>query len=208
MSSPAQTSPPSPAADPGFDPLVFWMKHQRTVLLLVGLFVAALLIYFISEFAKVKKLEAAAHSLAGAKDTTGLRKVATDYAGTAAGGNAQLLLADKLRQEGKPDEAVTTLRAFIDKYPDHPLISGGWTSLAASLEAQGKQDEALSAYQKVSTTYATSFSAPVALLGQARIFKAKGKADEARRLYDQLVNQYPETMFAQQARRESRELKK
>ena len=82
------------------------------------------------------------------------------------------------------------------------------TSLAATQEAQGKQDEALSTYQKVSTTFATSFSAPVALLGQARIFKEKGKTDEARRLFEQVINQYPDSMFAQQAMRESSQLKK
>src|SRR5260221_8864536 len=206
MSSPAQTSPPSPAPETGFDPLVFWVQHRQKVQLLAGLFVAALLVYFVSEFARTKKLEAAARALAEAKDTAGLRKVAGDYSGTAAAGNAHLLLAENLRKEGKLDEAVTTLRAFIDKYPDHPLISGAWTSLAATLEIQGKQDEALGAYQKVSTTFATSFSAPVALLGQARIFKQKGKVADARRLYDQLINQYRDSIFAQQATRESQQL--
>jgi TolA-binding protein len=208
MSSPAQTSPATPAPPTGFDPLVFWVQHRQKVTLFVGLFLAALLIYFVSEFTKTRKLDAAAKALAEAKDDASLRKVIGDFSGTAAAGNAHLLLAENLRKAGKSDEAVTTLRAFIDKQPDHPLISGAWTSLAATQEAQGKQDEALSTYQKVSTTFATSFSAPVALLGQARIFKAKGKTDEARRLFEQVINQYPESMFAQQAMRESQQLKK
>lgn len=208
MSSPAETSPAPPAPPSGFDPLVFWLKHQQMVTLFAGLFAAAVLIYFASEYLRTRKLDAAGHALAEAKDDASLRKVIGDYAGTAAAGNAHLLLAEKLRKDGKVDEAVTTLRSLIDKYPDHPLISGAWTSLAATLEAQGKQDEALSTYQKVSTTFATSFSAPVALLGQARIFKEKGKTDEARRLFEQVINQYPESMFAQQAMRESQQLKK
>lgn len=192
----------------GFDPLVFWVQHRQKVVAFAGLFAAALLIYFASEFLRTKKLAAAGRALAEAKDDASLRQVATSYAGTAAAGNADLLLADNLRKASKLDEAVTTLRAFIDKYPDHPLISGGWTSLAATQEMQGKQDEALSTYQKVSTTFATSFSAPVALLGQARIFKEKGKTDEARRLFDQVINQFPDSMFSQQAARESQQLKK
>lgn len=208
MSSPTRTSPATPAAPTGFDPLVFWVQHRQKVTLFAGIFVAALLIYFVSEFARTKKLESGARALAEAKDDASLRKVIGDFAGTAAAGNAHLLLAENLRKEGKADEAVTTLRALIDKYPDHPLISGAWTSLAATQEVQGKTDEALSTYQKVSTTFATSFSAPVALLGQARIFKEKGKTDEARRLFEQLINQYPESMFAQQATRESQQLKK
>jgi TolA-binding protein len=208
MSSPAETSSGTPAPPTGFDPLVFWVQHRQKVFLFAGLFVTALLIYFVSEFARTKKLESAARALAEAKDEASLHKVTGDFAGTAAAGDAYLLLAESLRKEGKADEAVTTLRTFIDKYPDHPLISGAWTSLAATQEAQGKMDEALSTYQKVSTTFATSFSAPVALLGQARIFKEKGKTDEARRLFEQVINQYPESMFAQQAMRESQQLKK
>lgn len=208
MSSPAQTSPATPAPPTGFDPLVFWVQHRQKVVIFAGLFVAALLIYFVSEFARTKKLEAGGRALAEAKDEAGLRKVISDFPGTAAAGDAHLLLAEKLRKEGKADEAVTALRTMIDKYPDHPLISGAWVSLAATQEAQGKQDEALGTYQKVSTSFATSFSAPVALLGQARIYKEKGKTDEARRLFEQLINQYPESMFAQQAMRESQQLKK
>lgn len=208
MSSPAESSPTTPASPTGFDPLVFWVQHRQKVLIFVGLFVVSALIYFVSEYARMKRLESAAAALAGAKDDASLRQVIGTYAGTAAAGNAHLLLAEKLRKEGKTDEAVTMLRGMIDKHPDHPLISGAWTSLAATQEAQGKQDEALSTYQKVSTTFATSYSAPVALLGQARIFKEKGKTDEARRLYEQLINQYPDSMFAQQAMRESSQLKK
>lgn len=208
MSSPTQTSSASAAAPAGFDPLVFWVQHRQKVVLLAVLFVAAMVIYFASEFVRTRKLEASAHALAEAKDDAAWRKVSSDFPGTAAAGDAHLLLAESLRKAGKNDEAVATLREMIDQYPAHPLISGAWTSLAATQEAMGKMDEALSTYQKVSTTYATSFSAPVALLGQARIFKSKGKVDEARRLFDQVINQYPESLFAQQATRESQQLKK
>lgn len=208
MTSPAETSPAPPAPPAGFDPLVFWVQHRQKVTLFAGLFFAAALIYFASEFMRTRKLDAAGRALAEAKEEAALRKVISDYAGTAAAGDAHLLLAEKLRKAGKADEAVTTLRALIDKYPDYPLISGAWTSLAATLESQGKQDEALSTYQKVSTSFTTSFSAPIALLGQARIFKEKGKVDDARRLFDQVINQYPESMFGQQAMRESQQLKK
>ena len=93
-------------------------------------------------------------------------------------------------------------------YPEHPLLSGAWTSLAANLEAQGKADEAVATYQKVSTSYASSFSAPVALMAQARLLKAKGKTEEAGRIYEQVTNRFPDNIAAQQAAQESRQLKK
>ena len=205
MSSPAPIASPPEA---GFDPLVFWVQHRQKVVLFAVLFAAALAIYFVSEFLQTRKRQHSAQALAQAADAAGWRKVMADFSGTAAAGDAHLLLAEQLRKEGKLDEAVTTLRSFIDQYPQHPLLSGGWTSLAATLEAQGKADEALSTYQKVSASHATSFSAPVALLAQGRIYKEKGKADEARRIFEQVTTQFPETAFAQLATRESSQLKK
>jgi TolA-binding protein len=178
------------------------------VVLLATLLVAGLVIYFASELLRTRKLAAAAQELASAKDADGYRRVISDYRGTAAAGDAHLLLADQLRKEGKLDEALTTLRTFIDNYGDHPLISGAWTSLAVTQEAQGKQDEALSTYQKVSTTFATSFSAPIALLAQGRIFKEKGKTEDAKRIYDQVISQHQGTSFARQAMQENQPAKK
>lgn len=206
MSSPTPTPPAAPEND--FDPLVFWIQYRQKIILFIGMFLVAMAVYFGSEFLVMQKREASARSFSQAKDADGWRKVIAQYSGTAAAGDAYLLLAEQLRKEGKLDESAATLREFIDKNPEHPLLSGAWTSLGATLEAQGKTDEALSTYQKVSTTYATSFSVPVALLGQARIFKEKGKADEAKRLYEQVISQFQETIFAQLAMRETQQMMK
>ncbi len=208
MASPTQTTPATPPPKDEFDLLVFWMQHQRKVIAIASLLAVALLVFLAAEFLRIQKLTGSARALSTATDETALRKVLSDYPGTAAAGEAHLLLAERLRKAGKLDEAATTLRAFIDKSPEHPLISGAWTSLAATQEMQGKTDEALSTYQRVSTSFSTSFSAPVALLGQARIFKQKGKTEDARRIYDQVINQFPETLFSGLASRENQLLKK
>lgn len=201
-------TPSAPTADPGFDPLVFWIKHQSKILLLLGLFVVALGGYAISEFVRNKHAAAAQTALANAKSADDYRKVIADYSGSMPAGDAYLLLAEKLRAEGKLDESSTTLHTFIDKYASHPLISGAWTSLATNLEQQGKVDEALGIYQKVSTNYANTFSAPLALLSQARLLNQKGKTEDARRIYEQVVAQYQDNFAAQQASMELRKLKK
>jgi len=208
MTSPTQTTPATPPPEPEFDLLVFWVQHRSKVVAITALLAIGLLVYFASEFLKTQKLNHSARALATAKDEAGLRQVVSDYPGTAAAGNAQLLLAEQLRKAGKLDEAVTALRSFIDKHPEHALISGAWTSLAATQEIQGKADEAMSTYQRISTSFSASFSAPVALLGQARIFQQKGKTEDARRLYDQVINQFPDTLFSSQASRENQQLKK
>jgi TolA-binding protein len=205
MPSPATT--PSPA-DTGFDPLVFWIQHKNKIVLLAGLFAFALAAFVISEYWGTHRNASAQELYAAASSGDGFRKVIAEYPGTVAAGNAHLMLAEKLREEGKLDESTATLRTFVEKYPEHPLLSGAWTSIAANLEAQGKTDEALSTYQKVSTGYANTFSAPVALLAQARLLAARGKNDEARRLYEQVMTQYQDNMAAQQAAQEIRRLKK
>jgi TolA-binding protein len=205
MPSPTTTTPP---ADTGFDPLVFWIQHKGKILLFTGLFVVALAAYGISEYVRMKRTAAAEAQFANAKTVEDFRKVITDYNGTAPAGNAYLLLAEKLRAEGKIDESSKELHTFIDKYPEHPLLSGAWTSLAANLEAQGKVDEALATYQKISTSFANSFSAPLALLAQARLLVQKGKPDDARRIYEQVIAQYQDNLAAQLAAEEVRKLKK
>ena len=188
--------------------MVFWFQHQSKILIFVGLFLAAVAIYGISEFAHNHTLGKAAEAFATAKTTDDFKKIISDYSGTAVAGNAYLMLAEQLRNEGKFDESSTVLRDFIDKYPKHELISGAWTSLAANQEAQGKMDEALATYQKVSSSYAASFSAPAALMAQARILKTKGKTDEARRIYEQIMTQYQDNIVSTEAATENRRLKK
>jgi len=205
MSSPTTTTPPP---DTGFDPVVFWIAHKGKILLFTGLFIVALAAYAISEVVNNKRTAAAETAFANAHTADDYRKLIADYSGTTPAGSSYLLLADRQRAEGKFDESSATLHTFLEKYPQHPLVSGAWTSIAANLEAQGKADEALTAYQKVSTTYANSFSAPLALNAQARLLAQKGKKEEARRIYEQIMAQYQDNYIAQLAAEELRKLKK
>ncbi len=205
MPDPTPTPPP---ADPGFDPLVFWIQHKTKIVLLGGLLLIGLSTFAISEYVRIKKQAAAQELFATADSAESYGKVIAEYPGTAAAGNAHLKLAEKLREEGKFDESTATLKNFTEKHSEHQLVSGAWTSIAANLEAQGKADEALSTYQKVSTGYANSFSAPVALLAQARLLIAQKKNAEAERIYEQVMTQFPDNVAAQQAAQEIRRLKK
>ncbi len=205
MPSPAETTP---APAPGFDAEVFWIAHKKKIQLFVLLFIVALAAWSLSEWSRQQTLTGAQEMLATAKTPEDFQRLMAKYAGTAAAGNAHLLLAAQLRADGKLDESSALLHSFVEKYPEHPLLSGAWTSLAANLEAQDKTDEALAMYQKVSTSYATSFCVPVALMAQARLLKVKGKAEEAGKIYEQVMTRYAETPLAQQAAQENKQLKK
>jgi TolA-binding protein len=204
MSTPAENSQPT---DHGFDPLAFWIEHKTKVLALSSVLAACLAAYGIYQYASQRAQDAAAADFAQAKSADDFRKVIQSHSSSPVAANAALLLAEQLRNEGKLDEAATTLRKFTTEHPSHPLISGAWNSIATTLEAQGKTDEAIATYQKVIATYPSSFAAPVAMMSQARIHHSRSEDDKARQIYDQVISQFGQTSFARQAIFESQKLK-
>jgi len=211
MSSPAETSAPQPtpaSAHTGFDPVEFWMLHQKKIIGLAVLFIVGLIGYTIFTINENRTRAAAEAAYASAKTAEEFRKVAQDYSGQPAAANAQLQLAALLRKDGKLDDANTILRKFISDNPEHPMLAGAWLALAENAEAAGKQDEALTGYQKVLTTFPSSYAAPISLLGQARIQKAKGQNDLAKRSYEQIQAQYQGSPFQMEAMQELRSLNK
>lgn len=193
---------------PGFDPFVFWMEHKNKIIAYASLLIIALLAYGLYQFVTLRKLAEARQLFAQAGTEEDYRQIVQKFPYTVTAGNAMLLLAEKLRNEKKYDEAITVLRTMIEQYPDHPLIDRAWLSLAATQEAQGKTDEALSTYQQVFANYNGRSSAPQALFAQAEILKNKGKLDEARRFYENVKSQFPDSYFAQQAMQELQVLRK
>lgn len=203
--TPVETIPP---VETGFDPLAFWIKYRRVIMMFLALFVIALSIAAIAQYLQHRKRTASQALFARAQGAEDYQKVIAEYPDTPVAGNARLLLADKQRGEGKLDEAAATLRTFTEKQPEHPLISGAWTSLAATLEAQSKPEEALGIYQRVTTQFPNTFSVPVALMAQGRLLHVQTKTEEAKRIYEQVMTRFPESQFAAEAERELRLLKK
>ena len=124
MASPAATTPPASSAPEEFDPLVFWIKHKSRIVLYTTMVVAALALYFAYWTVEKTRREHSEQALANAKTVEDYRKVVDDYPKSAAAGDALLLMADKLRTEGKLDESSAALKSFIERFPKHSLISG------------------------------------------------------------------------------------
>ena len=197
-----------PASSDHFEGDDFWEENKSKILLYGSVLLIGLVGFGVFEYQRQTQKAAAQAAYAQAATEAELQNVAKDFSGTVAAGDASLQLADKLRGEKKYDEAVTVLREFIAKYPEHPLIAGGWISLASTLELQGKADDALEIYQQTATKFPNSFAAPLAMNAQARLLAAKGKKDEAARLYEDVAARYPESLYAREAMRELRLLKR
>jgi len=207
MSDPVQTTA-TPPQDTEFDPLEFWIRYKSRIMLYGGVIVAGLLIFGIVQSLRIQAKAKAEAAYAAAKTADDFRKVSTDYSSNIVGANAELMLAGELGKEGKTDEAIAALRKFTADHGTHPLISGAYLGLGSLLENQGKADDALAAYQKITQTYLTSYAVPAAWMGQARVFKSKGQIEEARRAYETVIQQFPETGFGAEAKKDVQSLEK
>jgi len=193
--------------DPGLEAHVFWFTYRREILMGLALLVAAGLAYGGYWMYTERREAAAATLLSSAHDAAGYQQVISQYETTPAGTTAYLMLADAQRKDGKFADANTTLQKFLDKNAKHELAPAARMAMAANLQSMGKVDEALAMYQRVAADFPKSYDAPLALISQVRILKDKGQTDAARRACETILTQYRESIWANEAMGQLRELK-
>lgn len=194
---------PVPSQD-YLEPLDFWEIHKGKIIVYGSLLLLGAIAFGAYSFQQEAKRTAAGAAYSAAHTPGELEEVIRSYMGTVVAGDAALQLADQQRQEKKYDEAVATLRAFIAKNPEHPLIAGAWLSLANTLEVQGKTEEALDVYQQTGSKYPKSYAAPIALISEARLRVQAGHPEAAKPLYEGLIARFPKSLYAREAMRELR----
>lgn len=194
---------PSSTYDP-LEPIDFWTLHKGKIILYSSLAIIGAIAFTLYTFQKESRLIKAKSDFAAATTPLQLDEVIREYMGTVVAGDAALQLADLQRQEGKFDDAIATLREFIAKNPEHPLLSGGWLSLGNTLELAGRNDEALDVYQQTNSKFPDSYAAPISLLFEARLRQRLGQTDAAKALYESLIARYQRSLYAREAMRELR----
>jgi len=192
----------------GFDPIAFWLEHKTKVVIYGAVLVIAAVAFACYEIASQHELTAARQTLAQAKSEEDYRGLIQKFPHTVAAGDASLLLAEKLRDDKKYDDAITVLQAMIDGEPNHPLIDGAWLSLASTYNAEGKPDQALDTYRQTATKFADRYSAPLAMLSTAEILSTEGKKEEAKVAYENVNSQFHDSYFASEALQKLQALKK
>lgn len=175
----------------GDDVALFFARHRIALLgggAVVLALAAAVVWWLLSSYNARIDSEALLAEASGAEQW---QEVAAKYPGTAAAGDALLLIAKAQRDDGKFQESSETYSQFLSQYPKHPMTGAARLGLAENLEAQNKTAEALKALQLVRLEDAASYAAPYAMLMEARILLRQSKAAEARRVFNDLVSQYP-----------------
>jgi predicted negative regulator of RcsB-dependent stress response len=185
----------------------FLDRNQRNLIILAILLAigaAALVIY---RGIEQSRQETAGAALTKADDLATLQAVINEHANTTAAHSAMILLAERQWTAGLQDAAIETLRKFIAANPDHQALPTAQASLGSKLMIQGKAAEATPIFQTMADDPRAGFIAPYALISLGDIAKVAGDPDKAATFYNRVKTDFPESGFAETARKRVATLK-
>lgn len=151
------------------------------------------------------KMEYGSGKLEEAKQ--GFQAVKAQFSGRTAG-EAQYFLGRIAFEQGDYPAAENDFSAYLKDYSvDNALDAAALSGLAAAQEAQGKLDQAIETYAKVADKYSSLAFAPQALQNVARLAQKLDQPDKTQKALQRIVDNYPESMAVQQARKDLDALK-
>ena len=145
------------------------------------------------------KLEAALPKFVAAAD---------QFPSTDAGVAARYHAAAVLASLGRYGEAEQRYQEVVDKAGRGIYGRTARLGMADVQVAQGKFDPAIKIYQDLSTDSASQLPLDGVLMQLGRAFAKAGKKDEAARAFNRIVEEFPQSLYAADARRELEEGKK
>lgn len=188
-----------------------WLaQNTRTVLIGVGV-VAVLAAAFWWYRASVARKEAfASQALEQARAAaeagnlplaaSDLARVVDRFAGTKAGDQAAILLAQVRLTQGQVTEAVNGLQSFVNgRHPDFVKASA-YVLLGNGLEDQGKLREAGDAYRRASESARLDYLKATYLIDASRALSAAGDTAGARSALAEVLEKYGELDQSSEAR--------
>ena len=198
--APADVSPTPSAAgsDDAVERVADWARENaRTLLIGVAVIAAAgagIGLYRANEATRLGNASQALYAAQvplyqGNLDSaaTALRGVAERYAGTTAGEQAAVVLAEVHYDRGQFDEGDKVLQALRGKAS--PAFRASVIGLlAAGLEARGQHAEAAAEYANAAKAAASDIDRELYELAQARMLIAAGRGDEAEPLLRKLAD--------------------
>jgi TolA-binding protein len=133
---------------------------------------------------------------------------AEQFPSTKAGVAARYHAAGILASLGRFAEAEQRYQEVIDKAGSSVYGRTARLGLADAQVAQGKFDAAIKVYQDLSTDSASQLPVDGILMQLGRAFAKAGKKDDAARAFNRVVEEFPQSVYAADARRELEGVKK
>lgn len=188
-----------------------WIKRNQRVLigLAAGLVIAASGIWFVLEY-RGRKEAAAEQALEQARFATqsgnlalaasDLSRMIESYAGTRAGDEAVILLAQVRLVQGQASLAVDELRAAIGRGLDPQFQSGASSLLGVALEDLGNLSDAGKAYEDAAAAAWYDDLAAQYLNDAGRAYALAGDSARAIASYERVVRDYPAVQAVTEAK--------
>jgi predicted negative regulator of RcsB-dependent stress response len=129
------------------------------------------------------------------------------YPGTRAGVAARYHAAGILATLGRPAEAIQRYQDVVSRAGDGIYGQMAKLGLADAQLQSGQLDQAIAGYRDLSTRTDTGLPIDAVLMQLGRAYMAAGKKTEARQTFTRIVDEFPDSQYATDARRELDSLK-
>jgi TolA-binding protein len=135
-------------------------------------------------------------------------EVAERYPSTTAGLSARYRQANILALLGRRDEAAAKYQEVIDRAGGSVHGEMARLGLANLQVEKGDYDSAISTYKALSADSSTHVPVDGVLIQLGRAAVRAGKSDEAQRAYTRIVDEFPQSLYLDEAKKELESLKK
>ena len=178
----------------------FLDRNQK--LITIAAIVAALGLgaYFVSNQIKADHAADASVALTKAQDIADLEKIVKDFDSTPSAASAMLAIAEKQWGNLQKEEAVTTLRAMIEKFPDHAARPIAQSTLGYHLIDLGKTGDAEVIFKGIIDDQNARFLAPAAMVALGDLAKQNKDLVKAKEYYDKASKEYTDSSLANMAK--------
>lgn len=187
----------------------FWATYGRTLLIALGVVIAAGLVAFFLMQNRTRNEEQAAGQLAEAnllfwqgeyaRSQEIARRVSEQFGGTASGLDALRIAGDDAYWLGDFKGAADFYERYLDRRGSGAIADAVRRSYAYALESSGQPAAAVPQYETLVGRFDRESSAEF-LHAAGRALAAAGQPDEALKRLQRVVDEYGETSYAQMAR--------
>jgi TolA-binding protein len=137
-----------------------------------------------------------------------LMETAEQYGSTDAGVTARYYAASALASLGRYPEAEQRFQEVADKAGSKIYGRTARLGQADAQVAQGKFDSAIAIYKELATSAKDQIPADGVLMALGRASVRAGRTEEATRAFQRVIDEFPESVYAGDARRELEEARK
>lgn len=172
----------------------FLDRNFKSIMLVMVLLAVVLLALGVKRYFSHQAELEAAERFTAADSVSDCDFVIQKYSGSIPAGNALLMKAGLLWDQGKKESSIEVLKEFVKDYKTHTLHPQSLLALASKQASLGENDAARQTCDTLLKTYPQSEMAPAAQIQLGDLLWQEGKIDEAKKLFESLPQKYPNNM--------------